>query len=447
MLSSMVFESVFNSSTVGNVLLSPTSEATILAVNNAFLKGASRRREELVGVSLFVAFPGNPNDPDDTGEAALRRSLSRVLETCKPDAMPAQRYPILIELPSGEVIYEERFWSAVNSPVFDEEGKIVCISHTTIDVTQQESAVAALRESEKRFRALTSAAADVVYRMNPDWTQLHQLQGHNFLKDTVEPLRSWIDEYIPPEDQELVKHGMHKAICDKTMYEVEHRVRRADGTYGWALSRAVPMFDAAGNIYEWIGAASDITQRKEGEEKLQDANRRKDDFLAMLAHELRNPLAPIGAAAELLQIVKLDEVRVRQTSQIIGRQVQHMTGLVDDLLDVSRVSRGLVELDAVPLDVSEIITEAIEQTTPLIRSKEHHLGMHLAPDATLVLGDKKRLVQVVTNILSNAAKYSNEGGHILIRTELRDAHVLIQVTDNGIGMAPELVERAFDLFA
>lgn len=447
MLSPSLFESVFKSSTIGNCLLAPTPEATILAVNDAFLQGNSRRREELIGVSLFEAFPGNPNDPGDTGEAALRSSIAHVLETRKVDALPAQRYPIPIELPNGAVGYEERFWSAVNSPVFGDDGEIVCISHTAIDVTEQERAAAALRESEKRFRALTNAAADVVYRMNPDWTQLHQLQGHGFLKDTVEPDHSWLDEYIPPEDQDLVKNGMHKAIRDKTIYELEHRVRRVGGTYGWALSRAVPMFDAAGEIYEWIGAASDITERKQDEVKLKEANRHKDEFLAMLAHELRNPLAPIGAAAELLQMANLSEARVRQTSQIIGRQVSHMSHLIDDLLDVSRVTRGLVTLEKVPLDIRHILMEAVEQVTPLIRTRGHHLALHLPPDTIMVAGDKKRLVQVIANLLNNAAKYTNEGGKIELRADVQASCVLIAVIDNGIGMAPKVAARAFDLFS
>lgn len=396
---------------------------------------------------MFKAFPGNPDDREDTGEMALRNSLVRVLETRKPDSLPAQRYPIRIALPDGEENYEERFWSAVNTPVFDQDGEIVCISHTATDVTEQERAVTALRESEKRFRALTNAAADVVYRMNPDWTQLHQLQGHGFLKDTVEPDHSWLEEYIPPEDQELVKKGMHKAIRDRTIYELEHRVRRVDGTYGWALSRAVPMFDAAGEIYEWIGAASDITERKQVEEKLKDANRHKDEFLAMLAHELRNPLAPIGAAAELLQMASVDEARVRQTSQIIGRQVSHMSHLIDDLLDVSRVTRGLVTLEKAPLDIRHILMDAVEQVTPLIRARGHHLALHLPPNTTMVTGDKKRLVQVIANLLNNAAKYTQEHGNIELRADVQASRVLIAVIDNGIGMAPEVAARAFDLFS
>jgi CheY-like chemotaxis protein/two-component sensor histidine kinase len=138
---------------------------------------------------------------------------------------------------------------------------------------------------------------------------------------------------------------------------------------------------------------------------------------------------------------------VRRTSQIIGRQVSHMTSLVDDLLDVSRVTRGLVELENAPLDINHIVADAVEQVTPLVRARRHHLELRLTPDASMVQGDRKRLVQVLSNLLNNAAKYTHEGGNIQVRTSVRDTHVLIEVADNGIGMAPELTLRAFDLFA
>lgn len=190
----------------------------------------------------------------------------------------------------------------------------------------------------------------------------------------------------------------------------------------------------------------DISERKQIEQELRDASRRKDDFLAMLAHELRNPLAPIGAAADLLQLGRLDEGRVKKTSEIIGRQVHHMTHLIDDLLDVSRVTRGLVELDESVVEIRHAVNEAVEQVTPLIHARHHHLAVHLAPDASTVFGDRKRLVQVMANLLNNAAKYTNEGGQIELRTTIKAAQIVINVIDNGIGMAPKLVAHAFDLF-
>jgi signal transduction histidine kinase/ActR/RegA family two-component response regulator len=447
MLPFSVFESAFNSSPIGNCLLSPPPEAIILAVNDAFLQASTRKREDLVGVSVFEAFPMNPDDPDDTGMHALRSSLARAIATGKPDTLAVQRYPIRVQLPNGEMYYEERLWSAVSTPLYDGDGKLLCISHSTRDLTEQVRAAEAIRESEGRFRALTSATADVVYRMSPDWSELRNLEGRGFLKDTAGPRHAWLDEYVHPDDQELVHKTIREAIRNKAIFELEHRVRRLDGSYGWTLSRAAPMLDAQGDIYEWIGAASDITERKAAEEKLKESDRRKDEFLAMLAHELRNPLAPVGAAAELLQRVKLDEPLVRRTSQIIGRQVAHMTELIDDLLDVSRVTRGQVELDRTPLDVRQIITDAAEQAFPLIQSRGHHLALRQPPHPVMVMGDKKRLIQVVANILNNAAKYTQEGGRLELDIAVRDGRACIDIIDNGIGMAPELAARAFDLFA
>lgn len=179
---------------------------------------------------------------------------------------------------------------------------------------------------------------------------------------------------------------------------------------------------------------------------MREVDRRKDEFLAMLAHELRNPLAPIGAAAELLQLVTADE-RVQKTSEIITRQVDHMTSLVNDLLDVSRVTSGLIQLKIAPTDIRHVANAAVEQVTPLMLERRHHLTLQLPPQTVMVSGDMKRLVQILTNLLNNAAKYTPEGGNILLKTDVQNSHVLLEVSDDGVGMNTELVSRAFDLFS
>jgi PAS domain S-box-containing protein len=214
-----------------------------------------------------------------------------------------------------------------------------------------------------------------------------------------------------------------------------------------------PLRTLTGQVFGLMVIAVDITTEVESRShverlnvELEAAARAKDEFLAMLAHELRNPLAPIGAAAELLQIMALDEKRVRQTSQVIGRQVRHMTALVDDLLDVSRLTRGLVDLDRAPLDIRHVVADAVEQVTPLIQSRRHRLALHLPPEKAIVSGDKKRLIQVVANILNNAAKYTPENGIIVLSVGVYADYVEIEVEDNGIGMQAGLAARAFDLF-
>ncbi|MEO7641971.1 MAG: ATP-binding protein, partial [Ramlibacter sp.] len=190
----------------------------------------------------------------------------------------------------------------------------------------------------------------------------------------------------------------------------------------------------------------DIDERMQIHEKLRASDRRKDEFLAMLAHELRNPLAPISAAAYLLKVGEVDETRIRKTSEIIGRQVRHLTSLVDDLLDVSRVSRGQVQLEKIPLEMRVVVADAVEQANPLILQRGHHLVLHLAPGAARVFGDAKRLVQVIANLLGNAAKYTPEGGNIRLTMQVEQEQVVLTVQDDGIGLAAELIPHIFELF-
>jgi PAS domain S-box-containing protein len=274
-----------------------------------------------------------------------------------------------------------------------------------------------------------------ILRMNAEGLRLTQLRAEDVIgRDHWE---------IWPELLGTPVETVYRRVMETGVTEIiELPVSMPDGRQIWMEVRTHRSID--GGIAFFF---RDVTERRQAQEQLTVADRRKDEFLAMLAHELRNPLAPIGAAADLLQRARLDEAQVRQTSQIIGRQVRHMTSLVDDLLDVSRVTRGLVALHTERLDIRHIVNDAIEQVTPLIHARRQHLTLALPPQSPLVEGDRKRLVQVLANLLNNAAKYTHEGGQITLSTEVRDTHVLLHVTDDGIGMAPELVTRAFELFS
>jgi len=206
-----------------------------------------------------------------------------------------------------------------------------------------------------------------------------------------------------------------------------------------------------GRLAQALDEMAETLQKKEAarslaERELRAADQRKDEFLAMLAHELRNPLAPISTGAHLLKLLHSDNAQITQTCAIIARQVEHMTSLVDDLLDVSRVTRGLVSLSTQVLDLRNVVEDAAEQIRPLITARRHKVVLELPNGPASVKGDHKRLVQVVANLLGNATKYTPEGGHITLQLKEEGQDYVLSVTDDGIGMEPGLVARVFDLF-
>lgn len=188
-------------------------------------------------------------------------------------------------------------------------------------------------------------------------------------------------------------------------------------------------------------------ERNSAEEGLRAADRRKDEFLAMLAHELRNPLAPISSAAQILKLVNSADPRVRQTGDIIGRQVEHMTGLIDDLLDVSRVTRGLITLSKEQLDLRTVVDNAIEQVRSLLETRRHRLIVEMPSEPVCVYGDRMRLIQIVSNLLNNAAKYTPEDGEISLWVKVSGDACSLGIKDNGMGISSSLMPHVFELFS
>ena len=225
-----------------------------------------------------------------------------------------------------------------------------------------------------------------------------------------------------------------------------------------ALVTAAPVRDEGGALLAAVGAQLDVSERVRAERRLLQADRRKDEFLAMLAHELRNPLAPIAAAAEILCAGGVAPQFLERTSVIIARQVRHLAALVEDLLDVSRVTRGLVTLERVRVDLNRMVTEALAEAHARLESRSHHVTVHSTCRPAEVSGDPQRLKQVLVNLLDNAAKFTPPGGRIEIelrceparhgepRTAPGDGVVVLTIQDNGPGIVPELLPSVFDLF-
>ncbi len=477
----------------------------------------------------------------------------------------------------------QRTWTEQWLPLKDPAGQVVAINVVVEETTERKRAEEVLRRSEERFRALARASSQVLYSMSPDWSGMLTLQGGDFLAVNGTPNRNWLQEYIHPDDRQRVLEAVDRAVQTGSVFDLEHRVLLLDGTVGWSSSRAVPVHNAAGEIVEWFGAASDITARKRAEEavrqsqsrltaaleiaelgiweydvaaartshddrcrevfgisggqvsndemfdlvhpqdrprvkqevaaaldprgnglydteyrivrpdgterwvavrghgsrsggdaagiarrfvgtlmditnrkeaeealrkanrQLAEADRRKDEFIAILSHELRNPLAPIRYALPLLERETLGDAAARAVS-VINRQVHHLVRLVDDILDVSRLTRGKIELRRERVTLESILGAATEAASPAIVSGRHTLTASLPDEPIWVDGDSGRITQALTNLLNNSAKYTPAGGQITLEATRQDGQAVIRVRDNGIGIDPQALPTLFEMF-
>jgi PAS domain S-box-containing protein len=251
---------------------------------------------------------------------------------------------------------------------------------------------------------------------------------------------------IPPE-----RHAEERMILDRLVRgeRIEHykTVRISKDGRRLDISLTIsPVRDAAGRIFAASKVARDITLRKRAEAALQEAGRRKDEFLATLAHELRNPLAPIRNAVHILATKAPPTKEMQWVREVLDRQVQQMTRLVDDLLDVSRIGRGKIDMRKERTDLIAVINYALEASKPLIEKWGHELTVRLAPGPVSLEGDPARLAQVLSNLLNNAAKYTEQGGKISVTVECEDQTAVIRIKDTGVGIPADMLPRVFDMF-
>jgi PAS domain S-box-containing protein len=382
--------------------------------------------------------------PDDRGQAAAAWSQAIAHRTI---------YEIEYRLRTVDGGYRQTLARAV--PVLEPDGRVREWVGMNTDVTERRRAQTELAETRLLFQRMAEATPDILYRydllakrlvyVNRGLSQVLGYAPEHLLAMSEADFGA----LIHPDDQAAVAKiaARRPHMREEEVLEFEYRIRHADGSYRWLRSRDTIFTRTPDQQpHQLLGLAQDITRHKEVAEALRETDRRKDEFLAMLGHELRNPLAPIRNALQILRAGHAADSDVGDLTAMMERQVAHMVRLVEDLLDVSRISRGKIELRREPVDLTDLAIRTLDALRPVFEERQHRLETDLPEGPLLLEADAARLEQVLTNLLTNAVKYTPPEG--LIRLELRrEGHeVVLAVSDNGIGIRPDMLPRIFDMF-
>ncbi|NMG09386.1 histidine kinase [Brasilonema sp. UFV-L1] len=403
--------------------------------------------------------------------------LSRVMERIHPDDQTRVANAVSDALDprfSGTYDIEYRIlwnngierWVSANGQVqFEGAGvarRAVGFIGTALDITDSKQAEATLRQSEERYRYLVESIPQLVWTADTDGmlTDVNQRWSDFTGLTLAQGQTAGWQAIVHPDDVSTLSRNWAKAQRAGTIYRAEGRMRRADGVYRWHLHQAVPLKNDCGRVIKWFGTATDIEEQKQLEQQRQrlleqeqvarteaeTANRIKDEFLAVLSHELRSPLNPILGWSKLLLSGRVDATKTTLALQTIERNAKLQAQLIEDLLDVSRILRGKLRLEMIPVNLGSTIEAAIETVQLAASAKSIQIQTVFTPIIPKVLGDSARLQQVIWNLLSNAVKFTDSGGQVEIRLECIDSQAQIQVTDTGKGIHPNFLPHVFEYF-
>jgi len=408
----------------------------IVFVNAAVTRATGLPVEEILGRTIREL--RIPEQLCDRWEAAV----ARVLQYGTTEDME-----FTYEGPAGLAHYASRL-----VPEFEADGRIYQVLGVTRDITQLRRQESSARESAERLQLALAAAQAGAWSWDIrsgaiEWSaENYVLYGQS--PSLGPPLHGDWFSTVHPDDRANVDRAMRDTLSRKVAeFRAEFRVLWADGDMRWILGIGKAEFDEAGEAVRMIGINLDIHDRKRIEKALQDEDRRKDEFLATLSHELRNPLAPLTTGLEVLRLAPAGAAVAVSALGVMERQLTHLVRLVDDLMDVSRIRSGKIEMKVEVVSIGDVVRQAVEACQPLIEKALQRLDVVVEPTHITVTGDEMRLTQVLTNVLSNAAKYTANGGHILLQAGIEDGQVLLRVVDDGVGIAPAMLSEVFELFA
>ncbi|MGQ9427214.1 PAS domain S-box protein [Gilvimarinus sp. F26214L] len=385
--------------------------------------------------------------------------IGRSINTIIPSELWSEERDIIHRIRSGERLEhfetvrlrkdQQRIHLSITvSPILDDRGRVIGASKVARDITEKKRAEAALRASEQRFRRLADAAPVSIWMTDPDakpyWFNKRWLDFTG--RSLEEEINDGWQSKLHPDDRNTIVETYERRVAAREPFSAEYRLRRADGQYRWILSNGLPLYEDNERFVGYAGSSIDLTERKEAEDALRTADRRKNEFIATLAHELRNPLAPIRNSLEILKQAKQDPALLNKSRDTIERQLNHMVRLVDDLLNISRISRDKLTLRTSEVELRDVVQQAIEICEPLAKEMGHTVDVQTPDEPVFLDADPDRLSQVLSNLLSNACKFTDPGGHITVDAKREGDQVRVAVKDNGIGIAQNQLDSIFDLF-
>ncbi|MCL4814874.1 MAG: PAS domain S-box protein, partial [Vicinamibacteraceae bacterium] len=396
------------------------------------------------------------------GESALGQPLESVFvivneETRAAVANPARRAlrdGTIVGLSNHTVLISrdgtERPIDDSAAPIRNREGEVAGSVLVFRDITERRRGERELRTSEVRFRTMADSIAQLAWIANAEGRfQWFNRRWYDYTGTTPAQMAApggWQSVHAPDEWPRVIERWQASIVTGEP-FDMVVQIRGADGDYRPFLTRIAPVSDDEGRVVQWFGTKTDVSEVKRAEEALREADRRKDEFLATLAHELRNPLAPIRYALAVMENAGGNVTLLERARLMMERHIAQMVRLIDDLLDVSRISRGKLSLRMERVDLATVMTDAVDTVRPLVEAGGQRLIVAYPTEPMLIMADATRLAQVFANLLNNSAKYTEPDGEIHFGARVSGGFAYVTVRDTGVGIPPEELSRIFEMFS